>query len=188
MILPSLTVVETDLIEALHAIPENRKAEIVNGKVVRMSPTGGKPGRVGGKIYIRLDAYEEASGLGYAFPDNVGFLVNLPHRISFSPDAAFYIGDQIDEDFVQGAPIFAVEVRSKNDYGSKAEKAIREKIDDYFRAGTLVVWDVDALHHQTITVYRATDPDQPTTYHRGEIAEAEPALPGWTLAVAEILE
>jgi Uma2 family endonuclease len=178
---------ESELIEALHAVPENRKAEIINGKVIRMSPTGGKPGRVGGKIYIRLDAYEEASGLGYAFPDNVGFLVDLPHRNSFSPDAAFYTGDQIDEEFVQGAPIFAVEGRSKNDYGPRAEKVIREKLADYFQAGTLVVWDVDAIHNKTITVYRATNPDQPTIYRPGEIAEAEPALPGWTLAVAEVL-
>ncbi len=178
---------EKELIEALYAIPEDRKAEIINGKVVRMSPTGGKPGRVGGKIYIRLDEYEEETGRAYAFPDNVGFLVDLPNRTSFSPDAAFHTGDQIDEDFVQGAPIFAVEVRSKYDYGSKAERAIQEKIADYFQAGTLVVWDVDALRNKTITVYRSTMSNQPVTYQRGEVAEAEPALPGWTLPVAEIL-
>ncbi len=178
---------KSELIDSLYAIPENRKAEIIDGKVVRMSPTGGKPGRVGGKIYVRLDLYEEESGLGYAFPDNVGFIVDLPHRTSFSPDAAFHDSEQIDEDFVQGAPLFAVEVRSKNDYGAGAERAIRDKIADYFAAGTLVVWDVDALRNKTITVYRATNPDQPTVYHRGEIAEAEPALPGWALAVDDVL-
>ena len=177
-----------NLVEQLYALPENGKAEIVNGEIVRMSPTGGKPGRTGGKIYIRLDEYERQTGRGYAFPDNVGFTVNLPNRHSFSPDAAFYMGEVVDEDFLPGAPIFAVEVRSKNDYGPQAEAAIREKIADYFRAGTQVVWDVDGLRDKLIRVYRADDPANPTIYRRGEMAEAEPALPGWRIPVDEIFK
>ena len=176
------------LVEQLYTLPDHGKAEIVNGEIVQMSPTGGKPGRTGGKIYIRLDAYERQAGRGYAFPDNVGFIVNLPNRHSFSPDAAFYSGEVIDEDFLLGAPIFAVEVRSKNDYGPQAEIAIREKIADYFRAGTQVVWDVDVLWGKLIRVYRSADPAHPTIYRRGEIAEAEPALPSWRMAVDEIFK
>ena len=175
-----------ELIDQLYTLPEQGKAEIVDGEIVPMSPTGGKPGRIGGKIYIRLDAYEQQTGRGYAFPDNVGFLVDLPKRDSFSPDAAFYTGEVIDEDFLQGAPLFAVEVRSKNDYGPQAEKAIREKVADYFRAGTQVVWDVDGLKGKLVRVYRSTDPTNPTVYRRGEVAEAEPALPGWGIPVDEI--
>src|SRR5215510_4490276 len=130
-------------IEDLYRVPDNGKAELVQGELIRMSPTGGKPGRAGGKIYASLDQYERQTKRGYAFPDNVGFLVHLPHRESFSPDAAFYTGTVIDEDFLDGAPVFAVEVRSKYDYGEAAEKKIAEKIADYFKAGTLVVWDVD---------------------------------------------
>jgi len=37
-----------------------------------------------------------------------------------------------------------------------------------------------------VRVYRATDQETATIYHRGEIAEAEPAVPGWTMAVDEI--
>jgi Uma2 family endonuclease len=177
-----------ELIEALHQLPEQGKAEIIDGEIVHMSPTGGKPGRVGGRIYIRLDAYERQTGRGYAFPDNVGFIVNLPNRTSFSPDAAFYVGELAEEDFLNGAPIFAVEVRSKNDYGRLAEAAIRAKISDYFSAGTLVVWDVDALRQKLIRVYRASDPDHPQIYRRGDVAEAEPALPGWRLPVDSIFE
>ena len=81
-----------NLVEQLYTLPENGKAEIVNGEIVQMPPTGGKLGRTGGKIYIRLDAYERQTGRGYAFPDNVGFTVNLPNRNSFSPDAVFYTG------------------------------------------------------------------------------------------------
>jgi Uma2 family endonuclease len=46
-----------------------------------------------------------------------------------------------------------------------------------------VVWDVDVLREQVVRVYRANDPEHPTMYRRGEIAEAEPALPGWSMPV-----
>jgi Uma2 family endonuclease len=159
------------------------KAEIVNGEIVEMPPTGGVSGRAGGKIYRSLDDHERETGSGYAFPDNVGFLVDLPHRKSFSPDAAFYIGELSGGDFLQGAPIFAVEVRSKNDYGPAAEREIAEKRRDYFACGTRVFWDVDVLREKVVRVYRSDAPDDATVYHKGEIAEAEPALPGWKLAV-----
>ena len=122
----------------LYRVTENGKAELVHGDVVLMSPTGGVPGRAGGKIYRSLDDYEQRTGAGYAFPDNVGFVVNLPHRRSFSPDAAFYVGPLRGGQFLDGAPIFAVEVRSENDYGRVAEREMAAKRADYFAAGTLV--------------------------------------------------
>ena len=174
-------------IEDLYRVPENGKAEIVNGEIVLMPPTGGVPGRSGGDIYINLREYERRTGRGYAFPDNVGFIVNLPHRDSFSPDAAFYVGELKGGDFLEGAPIFAVEVRSKNDYGPQAEREMAQKRADYFACGTQVVWDVDVLREKLVRVYRATDPDHPTIYRKGEIAEAEPALPGWSIPVDEFI-
>jgi Uma2 family endonuclease len=177
-----LRVPTTSIIEKLYHIPDNSKAEIINGEIVRMSPTGGKPGRIGGKIYIYLDEYERQTGRGYAFPDNVGFIVDLPNRSTFSPDAAYYLGELEEDNFLVGAPVFAVEVRSKNDYGPKAERLIKEKIGDYFQARTLVVWDVD-VHHQLIHAYRASEPTNPITFQRGDQADAEPALPGWRLPV-----
>lgn len=173
-------------IEDLYRVPEHGKAEIVNGELVLMSPTGGVPGRASGEIYISLHDYERCVGGGYAFPDNVGFIVNLPNRRSFSPDAAFYKGELRGGLFLEGAPVFAVEVRSAEDYGPAAERRMAAKRADYFAAGTLVVWDVDVLREKLVRVYRANNPEDPTVYRAGEIAEAEPALPGWTMAVDEI--
>ena len=82
--------------------------------------------------------------------------------------------------------MFAVEVRSENDYGPSAERQMAKKRADYFAAGTLVVWDVDLLSEDVIRVYRASDPERATIYLRGQIAEAEPAVPGWTMAVDDL--
>ncbi len=119
-----------------------------------------------------------------ALPVNVGFIVGLPHRRSFSPDVAFWVGGRLTEKFVEGAPVFAAEVRSGEDYGAAAERAMTAKRADYFAAGTLIVWDVD-LRAETIRVYRMGDLNV-AAYRRGERAEAEPALPGWSMPVDDL--
>ena len=174
-------------VDDLYRVPENGKAEIVNGELVLMSPTGGVPGRAAGEIFISLRDYERRVGGGYAFPDNVSFIVNLPHRCSFSPDAAFFKGELRGGLFLEGAPVFAVEVRSDDDYGPAAELEMAAKRADYFAAGTLVVWDVDVLREKLVRVFRSDGPNEPTIYFAGDTAEAEPAVPGWTMAVKSIL-
>ncbi len=162
------------------------KAELVNGEIVCMSPTGGRPGKASLRIARRLLDYEERAGGGYAFPNTVAFAVKLRHRESFSPDASWYVGPPPDMRFPQGAPVFAVEVRSENDYGPAAERAMQEKRADYFACGTLVVWNVDLQSEDVVKVYQASDPDNPTIHRRGDIADAEPAVPGWRMAVDDL--
>ncbi len=174
-------------VDDLYSVPENAKAELVQGELVRMSPTGGLPGRASAAVYASLRRHERASGGGLAYPDNTGFLVELPHRKSFSPDAAFHPGTNPTMSFVQGAPVFAAEVRSEGDYGPKAEEEMARKRADYFAAGTLVVWDVDLLGEDVVRVHRASSPE-PTIYRRGQLAEAEPAVPGWRMSVDELFE
>lgn len=164
------------------------KAEVVGGEIVRMSPTGLRPGRAAMAIALSLRAHERHHGGGLAVGDNVGFVVDLPHRQSFSPDAAWYTGPEEGLHFARGAPTFAAEVRSEGDYGPEAEKRLAEKRADYFAAGARVVWDVDLTGEDVVRVYRAQAPHQPAVYRRGESAEAEPAVPGWTMPVDELFE
>jgi len=155
------------LIEALYDVPEDGKAEIVNGGLLVMEPTGGLPSRSSGDIYVHLRSYEKETSTGYAFPDNTGFIVNLPNRRSFSPDTSYFVGELQGGKFLEGAPIFAVEVRSESDYGPVAEQKMAAKRADYFAAGTQVVWDVDVLRDQVITsteqMIRKIPPPTPKT-------------------------
>ncbi len=173
-------------VEDLYHVPEDGKAEIVDGELVLMSPTGAAPGYAGDEIYVSLREYARRTKQGRAVGDNKAFIVNLPHRKSFSPDAAYYTSKPTGMKFFEGAPVFVAEVRSENDYGPVAERQIARKRADYFAAGTLVVWDVDLLSDAVVRVYRASDPDTPTVYRRGEQAEAEPAVPGWTIPVDDL--
>jgi Uma2 family endonuclease len=179
---------EATIDDLYNAPRDNGAYELVNGELVQISPTGFKPGRVSFRICLALSQYEEETDSGYAIPDNVAFLVDLPHRKSFSPDAAFTLRPpKNDMRFIEGAPIFAAEVRSEGDYGPAANRAYAAKRRDYFAAGTVVVWDVDPVH-KTIASHRTERPADPIRFAIGDTADAEPALPGWRVAVHTIFK
>lgn len=165
------------------------KAELVGGRIVPLMPAEFWSGRIGGRIYRSLDDHAAATGAGIALPDNVGFAVPTlsSGRESFSPDAACYAGplpaDRMR--FVPGPPTLAVEVRSEGDCGPAEEDELAATRADYFEAGTFVVWDVDPVA-ECVRVYRREAPDAPAVFRRGEEADAEPAVPGWKLAVDAI--
>ena len=162
------------------------KAELVNGEIVEMPPAGDDPNGASLNVAISLRVYEKRTGQGRAYTEGAGFHVNLPHREAFSPDAAYHIGPRTGMRFLEGAPVFAVEVRSENDYGRAAERAMKDKRADYFACGTLVVWDVDLQSEDVIKSYKASNPDHPVIFRRGDMADAEPAVPGWRMAVDEL--
>lgn len=173
-------------IEDLYQIPGDGKAEIVDGEIILMSPTGDLPSSAAFEIAVSLRQYSRRTKLGRAYTDNAAFIVDLPNRRSFSPDAAFYIGPRTGAKFLEGAPVFAVEVRSEGDYGRKAESRMARKRAEYFAAGTLVVWDVDVLVEELVRSYRADDSNHPIVFHRGDLANAEPALPAWSMPVDDL--
>jgi Uma2 family endonuclease len=159
------------------------KAELVNGEIVYMPPSGDEPGAASVEVVVSLRNYAWRTGQGRAYGDGTGFHVHLPHREAFSPDAAYHIGSRTGMEFLEGAPVFAVEISSKSDYGPAAELALKEKHADYFACGTQVVWDVDLLSEDVIKSYKASDPEKPVIFRRGDIADAEPAVPGWRMGV-----
>jgi Uma2 family endonuclease len=165
------------------------KAELIDGRIVHLMPTGRRPSRVASRIFRSLDDHAEATGLGEAYSDNTGFAVPRlsSGRQSFAPDASYFLGPFPANEmrFLEGAPTLAVEVRSENDYGDAAEAELASKRADYFEAGTLVVWDVDPLS-ECVRKYRPDAPDRPEVFARGQEADAEPAVAGWRMAVDPI--
>jgi len=171
-------------IEDLYRVPG--KAEIVNGEIVHMSPTGAAPSYAASEIFVRLREYARRTKKGYAISDNAAFHVELPNRKSFSPAVAYHVGKWTGMKFFESAPTFAVEVRSEGDYGPAAERRLAGKRADYFSAGTLIVWDVDLLNEEVVKSYGTAHPSEPTVFRRGDTANAEPAVPGWSMLVDEL--
>lgn len=163
------------------------KAEIVAGQMIVIGPTTLGPANAAAHIRRSLDDYERSTG-GGCQTGAVAFLVDLPHRRSFCPDAAWYTGDPHASEFLLGAPALAVEIRDPGEQGDEAERRMAAKRADYFAAGTQVVWDVDVLREKLIRAYRANNPRHAVVYRRGEVADAEPAVPGWRFAVDELFD
>lgn len=165
------------------------KAELIGGRIVQFMGTGRRPSLTAGRIYRRLFDQAEASRRGEVHFD--GMTYGVPElssgRESFMPDVSYYFGPFPSNDmrWIDGPPTFAIEVRSENDYGPAAliEQAVKRA--DYFEAGTLVLWDVDAVA-ELIHAYRHDDPTRPITFARGQIADAEPAVPDWRIAVDDV--
>ena len=162
------------------------KAEIVGGRIVPLMSTGFLPSYAAFQIAKALDLYAAEHG-GFAATDNLGFLVDLPGRRSFSPDAAYFLtAPENAMGFVEGAPLFAVEVRSERDYGPRAERELAAKRADYFAAGTRAVWDVD-LQDERATVWLYTEAEgEPVTFARDDVATAGDALAGFSVPVAAL--
>lgn len=164
------------------------RAELIGGKVVKLMSTGRRPSRIAFRIAMRLEAHASGTGVGEVHPDGVGYAVpELPSgRESFQPDASYYDGPFSPNQmrFIEGAPTFAVEVRSENDYGDAAEAEMAAKREDYFQAGTRVVWDVNPVA-EVVRRFRPNE-DEPTVFTRGQVADAEPAVPGWTMSVDDV--
>lgn len=168
---------------------EEGKAELIGGRIVRYMASGDFPTVVASEIFVSLRLHARATGRGRAYPDGIGFAVPemASGRESFSPDASYYDGPHPANRmrFIEGVPQLAVEVRSENDYGPAVEAEMEDKRADYFLAGTLVVWDVDPVA-ETVAVYLPNAPTQPMIFRRGDVADAEPAVPGWRMAVDDI--
>jgi Uma2 family endonuclease len=165
------------------------KAELIGGRIVPIMPTGIRPSEIASNIYVSLRGHARQTGKGRAFNDNLGYAIPqlTSGRESFAPDTSYFSGPLPANlmRFVEGPPTLAVEVRSENDYGQAAEDAIEAKRRDYFIAGAAVVWDVDP-RAETVTGYRSDAPDQPIIFRRGTVANAEPAVPGWTISVDDV--
>ena len=163
------------------------KAELINGEVVRLMGSGHLPAIIALNVAIMLRAFARVAG-GKAYADGLIFACpELPSgRESFAPDASYHTGPfpANGMDAIPAAPTFAVEVRSKSDYGPAAEREMAAKRADYFAAGTLAVWDVDPVAG-TVTCHRHTAPAAGVVFGAGDTADAEPAVPGWRVPVAD---
>lgn len=184
----ALTQLEACLFDALERV--EGKAEIVNHRIVVEIMSGNAHSHAALEVTLSLRGHLRRHGLpGRAAADGLDYKVPGGAHQSFRPDASYDVGPSSGMGLPQRPPRFAVEVRSAGDYGPAAEEMMREKRADYFDAGALAVWDVDLLSEKVVRLYRDGDAETPAAvFHRGELAHAEPAVPGWTMPVDNLFE
>ncbi len=129
----------------------DRRYELVKGELYEMPPAGASHGDIAMEIGSRLRVYVKANQLGRVFAAETGFVLRLDPDTVRAPDASFVAEDRLPPGdlptgFLEFAPDLAVEVVSPGDRPGE----VREKVEDWLRAGTRLVWVV----HPSTTVYR----------------------------------
>ena len=170
--------------EELLKLPDGDRYELVDGELIETQMSG-ESVWVGGKIYGRMDAYCEANGLGWVFPDGFQFqcFPDDDERVRV-PDAAFIAKgrlpvEQFEGGFCRIAPDLAVEVVSPNDRFYEVDR----KANEYLRAGVSLVWVLNP-DTQTIFVYR---PDGSMSHLTlDHVLSGETVLPGFECPVRSL--
>ncbi len=170
----------------LLALPKDGfKREIVNGKMVMMSPANFRHGKFIGRITVPLGEAIFRAGLGELADGQTGFRVTSGDL--FCPDIAFVAKDRVAEHekkgstFFEGAPDLAVEVVSPSD----TIGALEEKLAQFFAGGMRLAWIV---HRRTRTVHVYRSPAQQKILTESDHLDGDEVVPGFRLAVAAIFQ
>jgi Uma2 family endonuclease len=161
-----------------------RRLELVKGELFEMAPAGGRHGSVAMTVGILLGAHVRANRLGRVFAAETGFILRLNPDTVRAPDAAFVAmhrlpGGEPPIGFVDLAPDLAVEVLSPSDRPGE----VAEKVADWLRAGTRLVWVIDPAT-RSATVYRSLDDVQELSV--ADRLDGEQVVPGFSCALAEV--
>ena len=172
--------------EELLRLPDDQwRYELVEGRLVRMSPTGQEHGRIVMRLLLTVGRFVEDRRLGEVFPAETGFWISpagSPDTV-LAPDLAFVRQGRETETAGQGyprlAPDLVVEVASPSqgraEMGAKAER--------WSRAGVRLVW---VVFPETRTVELWRGGRVVRTVVAGEELSGEEILPGFVLPVTEL--
>jgi Uma2 family endonuclease len=169
--------------EELARHPELDPCELVEGRVVPMSPAGPIHGSCEARIVAKLVLYADESGRGIAMAGETGIYTRHDPDTVRGADALFISQERYacrgPYTFLDVAPELVVEIQSPDDRPGEAMKKIRE----YLSAGVDRVWYVDPRLRQ-VRVYRS--PEQVETLGMGDILQDEEILPGFSLPLSEL--
>jgi Uma2 family endonuclease len=176
---------DEDLMRMSSENPELRFERNANGTLETMPPTGGISGNREIKAGAYLLNWVESKDLGEVFSSSTGF--RLPNTAVKSPDAAFVAKgrlpsgwDQQEDQFINLAPDFVIEIRSQNDSLEK----LKAKMAEYIANGVRLGWLIDRQNQQSF-VYRIDN--SITQYPATATLSGEDVVPGFTLPLKRLL-
>jgi Uma2 family endonuclease len=174
-------------IEELARLPDGEEIlELRAGLLVAEPLPGFRHGRIAAAMAELLRAHVREHRLGVVLGNDTAFLLSRSPDTVRGPDVAFVAKERFERvgDVVgafPGAPDLAVEVVSP----AGAASDLRAKVEDYFAAGTRLVWLVDPADG-TVTVHRA--PSTPRVLSANDILDGQDVVPGFAIRVSEIFE
>jgi Uma2 family endonuclease len=175
----------------LMALPDDAwRYELVEGRLVRMSPAGFDHGRLGSKLAAAIEVFVDQHGLGESVASETGFLISTPKEPDtvLAPDAAFVSssrvppkGTKVRTGYLPIAPDLVVEVASP----SQSRPEIEAKAKVWLDAGVRVIWLVWPSTRQVDVWTAGADPlvrclDESDELDGGEV------LPGFKYSLSRL--
>lgn len=171
--------------EQLATMPEDgNRYELVKGKLLMMSPAGGRHGRIAVRINKLLAILVDDRSLGATFAAETGFLIAVDPDTVRAPDGAFVRQekmDALDDDagYLPFAPDLAVEVVSPTDSFASIER----KAFTWLDAGTQLVL---ILEPETKTAHTYRSKTNIAIYGMGDTVDASDVIQDWKFKVDEV--
>jgi len=182
-----MTATQTALItgEELARMGDIGPCELVEGRIVQMSPTGDQHGGVKVLIGSILLAFVQAQNLGKVRVGEVGIYVSRNPDTVRGADAIFISHERYAQkqssNYLDVAPELVVEILSPNDAWSNVMRKLRE----YFAIGVRLIWVADPAA-RIIYAYRSiTDVRE---FTEQDDLPGDDVLPGFAVQVARLFE
>lgn len=177
--------------EDLAALPDDTwRYELVEGRLVRMPPTGFEHSDVGWNLLAALGGFVDSHGLGRVTLPETGFVISRPGEPDtvLAPDIAFVSAARAPEPgspdwigFPRLAPDLVVEIASP----SQRQPDLAAKALLWLRAGARLVWVIwPRERHVDIWKHGLDVPDAILT--EGDQLDGGEILPGFTFPVAHL--
>jgi Uma2 family endonuclease len=171
--------------EELLAVPDDGwRYELVDGELLKMTPSGFQHGVVVVSLTRRLAQHVEDGALGAVCGAETGFVLTRSPDTVRAPDVAFVSRVRIAESgvpagFWEGPPDLAVEVMSPGDSAGEVDGKARS----WLSAGTRAVWVVNP-HRRTVAIWRHDG--STIVLSEDQMLDGGDVVPGFTCRVTEI--
>lgn len=169
--------------EELYELGDIGRCELVEGRVVRMSPVKPDHGRFEFRLAKHISDFVEANDLGEVMVGEVGVFVQREPDTVRGADILYISHERLaratPESFLDVAPELVVEIMSPSDRWNDVKRKLRE----YLSAGVNVVCVVEP-DEGVVSVYRS--PTDVQEFSTRDILVAEDILPGFSLPLADL--
>ncbi len=170
--------------ELLRLNVQDKRTELVKGRLVVRKPAGPPHGRVAMRIAVAISNHVYRHELGETFAAETGFTLRRNPDTVRAADAAFIATDRLPPSETRGfpelAPDLVVEVLSPDDRPGE----VLAKVADWLTAGCRLVWVIDPVRRSGCA-YRADGSVALLSDH--DHLDGEDVLPGFTSLMASIL-
>jgi Uma2 family endonuclease len=171
--------------EELATMGDIGPCELIEGRIMPMSPTGDEHGKIVANIGAELLTYVRSHKLGKVRVGEVGIYTRRNPDTVRGADVLFISNERYVQrkspGYLDVAPDLVVEILSPNDRWTETTQKLRE----YFAIGVHLVWVADP-QARSVYAYRAlTDVRE---FTENDDLPGDDVLPGFSVKVAQLFE